>query len=323
MADGLTFTNRPKLVMIALRDARLSMTARVVLAELLDHRNPNDAKCDPSMARIGRRIGRSERNVRNAVAELERAGYVSTRRRRGTCFFTFHLTAFERANDRQKSTDQVAADDRQDSTDHKRRRSDDFDRSDRSILTGLDRTISTDKPLKGNHQREHGAQQQPLYDEAESDEDEDAVAARQLDQSMQDLKRDLLRTCRRYWPNLGTSPTWAGLEDLAQIERAEGADFRRFLINAVAEVAQRTADSPPAALRYAVKRVEDFQRDIWPGIRRRLEAEDAAHSTPPSLNPSDHDEMQIAAFRAIDDAQVRLLERALAEPKIDTTERHQ
>ena len=63
-------------------DSRLSMLARLVFGELLlRFHNTADGRCDPSATTVGKGIGRHEKNVRIAIAELEEAGLIRSRRR--------------------------------------------------------------------------------------------------------------------------------------------------------------------------------------------------------------------------------------------------
>jgi hypothetical protein len=71
------------LVVKVLERKGLSAAAKVVFAELLlEFHNNSDGRCDPAAETIGERLGRHERNVRAAIAELEAEGVLRSRRQR-------------------------------------------------------------------------------------------------------------------------------------------------------------------------------------------------------------------------------------------------
>ena len=61
----------------AMADPDLSAAAKVVLVSLvLKFRNSKTGRCNPSMATIGKAVGRDRRNVVPAVAELRARGWL-------------------------------------------------------------------------------------------------------------------------------------------------------------------------------------------------------------------------------------------------------
>jgi|SRR5581483_5658922 len=75
----------------AIRNARLSPLAKIVLAILLDCLNTRSRRCDPSHATIAARVGADERSVRRAIRELRDGGLIAVKRRRGTALYTINF----------------------------------------------------------------------------------------------------------------------------------------------------------------------------------------------------------------------------------------
>ena len=64
---------------------------KLVMLSLADHLNSKTARCDPAVSRIATRTGLSERTVRSAIDELERAGHVTQIARPGkTTWYGLH-----------------------------------------------------------------------------------------------------------------------------------------------------------------------------------------------------------------------------------------
>jgi DNA-binding transcriptional MocR family regulator len=61
-------------------DKRVSLTARVLFAQLLDHRNRRTGQCNPWEATLADEIGVSRWTVMRRLAELEKAGMVEVKR---------------------------------------------------------------------------------------------------------------------------------------------------------------------------------------------------------------------------------------------------
>jgi hypothetical protein len=71
-----------RLVVSILELPELSTLAKVVFAELLlAFHNTQSGRCDPAAETIGARVSRNEKNVRNAIKELEAAKLVISHRR--------------------------------------------------------------------------------------------------------------------------------------------------------------------------------------------------------------------------------------------------
>jgi hypothetical protein len=71
-----------RLTVSVLEHPKLPAPAKVIFAELLlAFHNTQSDRCDPGLKTIGRKISRDEKNVRNAIGELEAAGLITLQRR--------------------------------------------------------------------------------------------------------------------------------------------------------------------------------------------------------------------------------------------------
>ena len=61
---------------LVLTDDALSARARLVYPRLLKYHNQTTGQCNPTEERLGLDLGCSDRTVRAAVSELEKAGYI-------------------------------------------------------------------------------------------------------------------------------------------------------------------------------------------------------------------------------------------------------
>jgi DNA-binding transcriptional MocR family regulator len=70
-----------------LRDNRISATAKLLFAQLLDHRNKTTGQCNPKRKTLAEKLGTSVDKVDRAAQELRRAGYLTWRRVQYTAFY--------------------------------------------------------------------------------------------------------------------------------------------------------------------------------------------------------------------------------------------
>lgn len=61
-----------------IQSREMGIPSRLVLLALADHHNQETGRCDPSIARLCRSTGLSERSVRNGLRELEKLKVIST-----------------------------------------------------------------------------------------------------------------------------------------------------------------------------------------------------------------------------------------------------
>jgi hypothetical protein len=69
----------------------LSSTAKLLLAQLLDHRNKRTAQCNPKQATLARELGISEDTVQRKLVELRRLGFVATKRHPYGCTYEIQI----------------------------------------------------------------------------------------------------------------------------------------------------------------------------------------------------------------------------------------
>jgi len=63
-----------------LADKRISTTAKVVLAQLMDHRNKTTGQCNPRETSLAEELGISRRTVLRALKELRCVGWIQAKR---------------------------------------------------------------------------------------------------------------------------------------------------------------------------------------------------------------------------------------------------
>jgi biotin operon repressor len=61
-------------------DKRISVTARLLLAQLLDHRNRKTAQCNPRETRLAEELGVSRRTIIRRLEELKKVGLLAVKR---------------------------------------------------------------------------------------------------------------------------------------------------------------------------------------------------------------------------------------------------
>jgi len=84
-----------KIMQMVWEDESLHPTHRLVLLSLVDHAD-KDGKCFPSVSRLRKRTGLSERAIQGAIAKLEAAGWVTVKRNagmRGSNLFSLNTPA--------------------------------------------------------------------------------------------------------------------------------------------------------------------------------------------------------------------------------------
>ena len=69
--------------------SQLSMTARMVYAQLLDHRNRKTGQCNPKQDTLAAELGVSVDTVQRAISKLRAAGLIQTAKGRRGCSYTF------------------------------------------------------------------------------------------------------------------------------------------------------------------------------------------------------------------------------------------
>src|SRR5215831_10437736 len=85
-------------------DNRLSVTAKLLLAQLLDHRNRRTGQCNPQILTLAGELGIYRTTVIRGLAELKRAGWIETKRGQNGNRYTFPAKS-------QNATSQVASSD--------------------------------------------------------------------------------------------------------------------------------------------------------------------------------------------------------------------
>jgi hypothetical protein len=70
-----------------LTNKSISATAKLLFAQLLDHRNKRTGQCNPRRKTLADEIGVSVDQVDRAAGELQRAGYLTWKRDRRTAFY--------------------------------------------------------------------------------------------------------------------------------------------------------------------------------------------------------------------------------------------
>ena len=63
-----------------LADKRISTTAKLVLAQLMDHRNKTTGQCNPRESSLAEELGISRQTVLRGLKELRRAGWIQAKR---------------------------------------------------------------------------------------------------------------------------------------------------------------------------------------------------------------------------------------------------
>lgn len=94
----LTLSHKMQLLVSASTDPGLATTAYQVLIQLVQHFNLSTARCDPSIGRLAKVCGRTERAIRYAIAELEKRGWIRVLRRKGRHGTNLYRPAFGRAD---------------------------------------------------------------------------------------------------------------------------------------------------------------------------------------------------------------------------------
>jgi DNA-binding transcriptional regulator YhcF (GntR family) len=65
-----------------LADKRISVTAKLLLAQLIDHRNKNTGQCNPKWQTLAAELDISQRTIARAMQELKQAGWIAWKRTR-------------------------------------------------------------------------------------------------------------------------------------------------------------------------------------------------------------------------------------------------
>jgi DNA-binding transcriptional MocR family regulator len=68
-----------------LADKRISATAKLLLAQLLDHRNKKTGQCNPTHDTLAEELGTNVDKVQRAMAELYRFGFVQAKKGQRGC----------------------------------------------------------------------------------------------------------------------------------------------------------------------------------------------------------------------------------------------
>src|SRR6516225_7974320 len=68
-----------------LADQRISANAKLLLAQLLDHRNKRTGQCNPWQSTLASELGLSEDMVQRGLQELRRLGFIEIKRGQSGC----------------------------------------------------------------------------------------------------------------------------------------------------------------------------------------------------------------------------------------------
>jgi DNA-binding transcriptional MocR family regulator len=72
-----------------LADKRISVTAKLLLAQLIDHRNKQTGQCNPKRQTLARELGVSVPTIQRALSELIKAEFIRSTKRPRTNFYEF------------------------------------------------------------------------------------------------------------------------------------------------------------------------------------------------------------------------------------------
>jgi DNA-binding transcriptional MocR family regulator len=78
-----------------LTDKRIPATARLLLAQLWDHRNKRTGQCNPKQATLARELGLSMATIERAIATLKRVGLITIKRAQTCCFYELQIPQSE------------------------------------------------------------------------------------------------------------------------------------------------------------------------------------------------------------------------------------
>jgi DNA-binding transcriptional MocR family regulator len=78
-----------------LADKRLSATEKLILAQLLDHRNRKTGQCNPKQAKLAAELGMGVATVERGLAALRRVGLITVKRRQTCCHYEIQIPHFE------------------------------------------------------------------------------------------------------------------------------------------------------------------------------------------------------------------------------------
>jgi DNA-binding transcriptional MocR family regulator len=72
-----------------LADKRISVTAKLLLAQLIDHRNKQTGQCNPKRQTLARELGVSVPTIQRALSELIKVEFIRSKKRSRTNFYEF------------------------------------------------------------------------------------------------------------------------------------------------------------------------------------------------------------------------------------------
>lgn len=76
-----------------LADKRISVTAKVLYAQLLDHRNKRTGQCNPQQTTLARELGTSVDTIQRHLSELRQHGLITFTRGQNGCRYEIPETA--------------------------------------------------------------------------------------------------------------------------------------------------------------------------------------------------------------------------------------
>jgi hypothetical protein len=79
-------------------DKRISATEKLLLAQLLDHRNKRTGQCNPKQERLAQELGIGLATVKRGLSALRKLGFIAIKRTQTCCNYEIQIAQNERSD---------------------------------------------------------------------------------------------------------------------------------------------------------------------------------------------------------------------------------